>query len=357
MMPRVTDDTWITTSRLVLRRPTAGDLDEYVRLHTDPRTYTHAPDAMPDAQRCRERLDEDLASWERDDVGYAAVLARESGRVIGWAGLRVVRDAGEPHFNLYYRLAHDALGAGFGREVARSVTAWALEYRPDVPVQAAVDPGNDRSIATARAAGLLDIGMSDPGEGAGPAMHLLRAPVLDDVPAADAPVDDLIDLWVRVNDTGGAVGFLPGAPRSEVLAALQPHLDSVACGTARLVTLRDVDGVLRGFGFWHHGARLPFEHVALLKRLMVDPDAQGRNLGRLLLAGMVGVARRELPRVQLLHLDYRSGLGLGDFYASCGWTEVGRVPRGLWLGGDDYRDDVAMVRRIDGGPLTADGRT
>lgn len=357
-MPRVTDDAWITTSRLVLRRPSSADLDEYVRLHTDPRTYSHAPDAMPDEQRCRERLDEDLASWVRDEVGYAAVLARESGRVIGWAGLRVVRDVAEPHFNLYYRLAHDALGAGLGREVARAITAWALEHRPDLPVQAAVDPGNDRSMATARAAGLLDAGMSDPGDGPrGHAMHLLRAPVIEDVPSGEAPVDDLVDLWVRVNDAGGAVGFLPGAPRADVLAALQLHLDSVESGTARLVTLRDVDGVLRGFGFWHHGARLPFEHVAVLKRLMIDPEAQGRNLGRLLLGGMVGVVRRRLPRVELLRLEYRSGLGLGDFYASCGWTEAGRIPRGLWLGGDEYRDDVTMVRLVDGGPLTADGRT
>lgn len=62
-------------------------------------------------------------------------------------------------------------------------------------------------------------------------------------------------------------------------------------------------------------------------------------------------------QVQVLRLDYRSGLGLGDFYAACGWVETGRVPSGLWLGGDDYRDDVTMARRVDGGRLTGDGLT
>ena len=364
-MPRVTVAPWITTPRLVLREPRPDDLADYIRLHTDPRTYSHAPDAMPDEDGCRERLERDLAEWEQEGLGYAAVLDARSGSVVGWAGLQVVRDGepggelgGEPHLNLYYRLAYEVLGRGHGRELARAVTAWALEHRPDLPVQAAVDPGNDRSLATARAAGLRDVGLGEPRRGSAVhPMHLLRAPVVEDVPADHAPVDDLLDLWTRVNDAGGAVGFLPGAPRTEVLAALRPHLVGLEAGTARLVTLREHDGALRGFGFWHHGARLPFEHVAVLKRLMVDPGEQGRNLGRLLLAGMVGVARRELPRVELLRLDYRSGLGLGDFYASCGWHEVGRIPLGLWLGGDDYRDEVQMARRVDGAALTVDGRT
>jgi hypothetical protein len=66
---------------------------------------------------------------------------------------------------------------------------------------------------------------------------------------------------------------------------------------------------------------------------------------------MVGIARRELTHVELLRLDYREGLGLGEFYERAGWREVGRVPRGLKLTETDYRDDVAMARRVDGGRL------
>ena len=62
---------------------------------------------------------------------------------------------------------------------------------------------------------------------------------------------------------------------------------------------------------------------------------------------MVGIARRELPWVELLRLDYRGGLGLGGFYGRAGWTEVGRVPAAaLRLSATDYRDDVAMA--VDG---------
>ncbi|HEU5143777.1 MAG TPA: GNAT family N-acetyltransferase [Dermatophilaceae bacterium] len=350
---------WISTPRLVLRRPRPEDLSAYVRLHTDPRTYAHAPQSMPDEVSCRERLDNDLRGWAEEGVGYAAVLDRASGSVIGWAGLRVVRDLGEPHLNLYYRLAHDQIGKGLGREIARAVAAWWIEHRVDLPLSALVDQGNDASLRTSLSAGLSVVDSGPPGLDGAEALAMTRllGPTLQVVDGHAAPVEDLLDLWTRVNDAGGAVGFLPGTSREIVRPVLDGHLGMVRAGDALLVTLRDPDSCLRGFGFWHHTASLPFAHVAVLKRLMVDPDERGRNLGRLLLAGMVGVVRRDLPLVEVLRLDYRSGLGLGAFYAARGWTEVGRIPRGLWLGGEDYRDDVAMVRRVDGGQLTADGRT
>lgn len=356
---RPTEDTWLTTPRLVLRRPRPTDLDDYVRVHTDPRTYAHAPSSMPTPTQCVERLEADLSSWADEGIGYAAVLDRRSGALIGWAGLRAQEVEGERFFNLYYRLNHDRLGEGLGREIARAVVAWGVEHRPDLPLTALVDQVNAASLSTARAAGLVRIGLrrhvDRPPED--PPMVHFEAPVVEVVRAPDAVADELLDLWVSVNDAGGAVGFVAGSPRAEVAAALDAHLAGVAAGRSLLAVLRDPDGTVRGFGFWEHTPTLPYAHVAVLKRLMVDPGAQGRNLGRLLLGGMVGVVRRELPTVEMLRLNYRSGLGLGDFYASCGWTEVGRVPGGLWLGGDDHRDDVEMARRVDGGPLVGDGRT
>ncbi len=345
---------WLTTERLVLRRPRAEDLDDYVRLHNDPRTYAHSPASMPSPERCRERLADDIADWERDDLGYAAVVDRATGEVIGWAGLRH-KEPGSAHLNLYYRLAHDRLGAGLGREISRAVVAWAVEHVPDGHVTAMVDVVNTASLRTAASAGLVQLGtrvlQEEPD---GEPMAYFEAPRVETVAAAaldSALREAAVDLWVRVNDAGGSVGFLPGAPRRDVEVALDRHLDDIRDRRSLLCVLWDPDGGLRALGLWEHSRGFPYEHVAGLKRLMVDPVAQGRNLGRILLGGMVGIARRELPWVELLRLDYREGLGLGDFYGRAGWTEVGRVPRGLRLSATDYRDDVAMARRVDGSPL------
>ncbi|MFM6850001.1 MAG: GNAT family N-acetyltransferase [Terrabacter sp.] len=374
---------WLTTERVVLRRPRPDDLDDYVRLHTDPRTYAHAPATMPTAERCRDRIAADLTDWETSTLGYAAVVDRATGEVIGWAGLRH-KDSDASTLNLYYRLAHDRRGGGLGREISRALVAWCVEHCPGAIVTAMVDTVNTASLRTAARAGLVQVGTRSAKDDVDrEPMAYLQAPRVRVLPAAGA--DDLreavVDLWVRVNDAGGSVGFLPGAPAADVSAALDRHLDDVRAGRSVLCVLVDPsaddadpadsdvagrgvadaaadwwrsDGVptrLRGLGFWEHSRGFPYDHLAGLKRLMVDPAAQGRNLGRLLLGGMVGVARRDLPWVELLRLDYRDGLGLGDFYAKAGWSEVGRVPRGLRLSATDYRDDVAMARRVDGSPL------
>ncbi len=345
---------WLTTERLALRRPRPEDLDDYVRVHNDPRTYAHAPSSMPSPEQCRERLAADLVDWQRDGLGYAVVIDRASGDVIGWAGLRH-KDSDHESLNLYYRLEHDRLGAGLGREISRAVVAWAVEHRPEALVTAMVDEVNAASLRTASSAGLVRVGtrpMRDDPDGT--PMAYFEAPRVEPVPTGavdDALRDAVVDLWGRVNDAGGAVGFLPGAALRAVAAALDRHLEDVRDERSLLCVLRDPDGKVRGLGLWEHSRGFPYAHVAGLKRLMVDPTAQGRNLGRILLGGMVGIARRELPWVELLRLDYRGGLGLGGFYGRAGWTEVGRVPGGLRLSATDYRDDVAMARRVDGCPL------
>jgi RimJ/RimL family protein N-acetyltransferase len=350
------DAAWITTQRLVLRRPRPDDLADYLRIHTDPRTYAHRPDAMPSPEQCRERLATDLDDWRDRTLGYAALTDRATGELIGWAGLRS-KDLDAEELNLYYRLEHARLGRGLGREVARALVAWAVEHRPGLRVTARVDDVNAASLATAESSGLVRVGRRvdrDDPPGGGRPMIALQAPTVEVHPASrpdPALADEIADLWVRVNDAGGSVGFLPGAPRAAVVRALDAHLYDVGTGTSVLCVLRDPDGEVRGLGFWEHSRGFPYDHVAGLKRLMVDPLAQGRNLGRILLGGMVGVARRTLPHVELLRLEYREGLGLGAFYGRLGWSEVGRVPGGIRLGEGDYRDDVTMVRRLDGNPL------
>ncbi|WP_324142690.1 GNAT family N-acetyltransferase [Intrasporangium sp.] len=350
--------TWINTPRLGLRRPVEEDLADYVRLHTDPRTYVHKPTAMATVQECGQHFAASLERWRAEGIDYAPVEEVATGQLVGWAGLRVVRDRGEPHLNLYYRLEFAALGRGLGRELARGVVSWAAEHRPDLPVRAAVAPVNDASLATALAAGLVEVGREvHPDFPEDEPDIILRLPEVAVVHPDGAEADAFVDLWGRVNDAGGAVGFLPGAPVTRVRAAFDKHAELVRAGRSLLIGLREPDGTLRGFGFWEYTGEPGFAHVAWLKRLMIDPTAQGRNWGALLLAGMVGIARRALPDVTLLLLDYRSGLGLGDFYERAGWAEVGRIPGAIWLEGDEYRDDVFMARRIDGVPLVTDGRT
>ncbi|MEO7059914.1 MAG: GNAT family N-acetyltransferase [Lapillicoccus sp.] len=346
------------TTRLRLRRPTFADLAAYTALHTDPRTYAHAPASMPDADRCRVRLESDVSAWEERGFGYLAVEELITGRVVGWGG---VRQFEEPEvLNLYYRLAHDALGRGFGRELARSVVAAAVEAMPERRVVARVKPHNLASVATARSAGLVEVGAEPHSEDEpdDPPSLVLEAPRFSSTTHLDDALrEEILDLWVRVNDAGGAVGFKPGTARDEVARVLGEHEAGLVSGHGVLALLRSpADGSLLGLGFWERHWWWGYAHILKLWRLMVDPGVQGRNTGRILMAGMHGLART-MPGVELLRLDYRSGEGVGDFYARLGWVETGRQPLGLGFPDGDRRDDVQMARLPDGGPLVYDGRT
>ena len=74
-------------------------------------------------------------------------------------------------------------------------------------------------------------------------MPYFEAPSVESVPAeaVDAGLRDaVVDLWVRVNDAGGSVGFLPGAARRDVAAALDRHLERRrAARRSLLCVLRD----------------------------------------------------------------------------------------------------------------------
>ena len=144
------------TERLRLRRPVPEDVDGFIALHTDPRTYEHAPATMPDEQECRRRLASYLLDWEQFGFGYLAVEEIATGRLVGWGGVRLTM---EPRtVNLYYRLAHDALGRGLGTEMARAFVAGVREELPDHTVRASIKRHNRASMATALACGLVEVG-------------------------------------------------------------------------------------------------------------------------------------------------------------------------------------------------------
>lgn len=345
------------TARLRLRRPVASDLPFQIALHTDPALYTHAPEALVlDPAVQEQRLAAWIGHWEEHGFGYWLVEDAADGTPLGFAGVRPDGDG----LNLYYRFRPDAQGRGLAREAAREAVVLAAEWLPGRPVRAVIRPGHEPSLRTARRSGLLDAGVRRHEEDLPdqPPSVLLEAPRLHRVShVPEVPDrDEVLDLWCRVNDADGSVGFLPGAPREKVEAALAVHEGQLASGQAVLGELRAPDHRLLGLAWWVASPTSMRAHGLWLYRLMVDPGLHGRNLGRILLAGMHAIARA-MDGVEMTTLDYRSGNGLGDFYTRCGYTEVGRIPGAIRVAPGDDRDDVLVTRRLDGRPLRPHGGT
>lgn len=155
-----------------------------------------------------------------------------------------------------------------------------------------------------------------------------------------ALLDELTLLWTAVNNAGGAVGF-PGATTYEdVRPEAERYAESIAAGRHRLLAGVDGNGRLRATAFFGFNAHRLQSHYAWLYTVMVDPALQGGGHGRALL-GEVETHARSFG-LEALKLTCRGGLGLERFYASAGYKEVGRVPGGLRVSEDDYRDDIMM---------------
>jgi GNAT superfamily N-acetyltransferase len=108
-------------------------------------------------------------------------------------------------------------------------------------------------------------------------------------------------------------GILPGIRTSQVVVA---RMRQRIVGTFRLTTKKP----------WAIDAAYftPVACPLYLLDMAVEPDLQRRGIGRRLLDEAVTVARR-WP-ADAIRLDaYDAAAGAGDFYAKCGYCEVGRV--------------------------------
>jgi hypothetical protein len=85
----------VGTPRLRLDAVVPGDLDEHLRLMSDPRSWTHLPSGRhADPAKTAEGIRHSVGHWERDGLGYWTARLREdlpasglkAGAVVGTGG-------------------------------------------------------------------------------------------------------------------------------------------------------------------------------------------------------------------------------------------------------------------------------
>lgn len=133
----------LQTERLVVRPFALEDADLLVDLFSDPRVHRYVGEG-------RELSDSDARLWvvrSRDNLarygyGTGAVIRRDSGLFVGWAGFARPAEGEE---EVVYGLAADQWGQGLGRELLDGVVRFATK-RGLAPLRATVDPANAASI-------------------------------------------------------------------------------------------------------------------------------------------------------------------------------------------------------------------
>lgn len=151
----------------------------------------------------------------------------------------------------------------------------------------------------------------------------------------------MVELWVRVTNAGGAVGFVAPTTSDEVAPTAAVELDRVRDGRDDLVVAFDGD-TLVGFGFLVTSDSPASAHVGLVRRLQRDPEARGRGIGAAVLAELEAAGSDR--GLELLTLTVRGGTGYERFYEAHGWHVDARLP-GRLRGPDGRERDVVCLSK------------
>ena len=121
----------LKTPRLVLRPLDEGDLDELAALHAEPSFWWYPLGRGQTEDETREFVRRQVAAYQRDGLGFQAVVDKASGTLAGWAGLSVPAFLPEvlPAIEVGWRLGLTWRGKGYATEAGAAWVRWAFDNR------------------------------------------------------------------------------------------------------------------------------------------------------------------------------------------------------------------------------------
>lgn len=140
----------IETDRLLLRRFTDEDLDDFVALHSDPEVTRFIRPL--DRAEAEERLRRDELEWRERGYGMLALVDKGSGELLGRGGLKYWPQFEETE--LGWALLRRVWDHGYATEAGQACVEWAFSELGLPYVTAMINRENRRSIAVAERLGL-----------------------------------------------------------------------------------------------------------------------------------------------------------------------------------------------------------
>ncbi len=146
----------VGTDRLVLDHVHESDVDQWHRIHADPRVWTHFPSGRHTSpETTAQFVETSIVDWRVAGLGYWSIREETGGPIIGCGGCRMVSDL--DRWNLYYRFAPECQGQGYASELARIAIAAANDVDQARPVVAYMLEHNTASWRVAERIGLTRI--------------------------------------------------------------------------------------------------------------------------------------------------------------------------------------------------------
>jgi RimJ/RimL family protein N-acetyltransferase len=145
----------LTTERLLLRLPEAGDLDGFAAFAADAETMRHLGGVKTRSEVWRS-LCEMRGAWEIRGFAMFSVIERATGRWVGRIG--PWQPEGWPGTEVGWGVLPDFAGRGYAYEAAVAAMDYAVDVLGWDDVCHTIAPDNNRSIALAERLGSVNRG-------------------------------------------------------------------------------------------------------------------------------------------------------------------------------------------------------
>ncbi len=145
------------TKRLAIRKLTHNDLEALFAIMSKPEVM-YAWEHGFSEEDVRTWIDRQLVRYTNDGIGYFAVVLKESGQLIGQAGLMETTMNGKGVVELGYIFDDSYWHNGYATEVAESLIAYAFEKLELPAVYCSIRPENKASIRVAERLGMKPCG-------------------------------------------------------------------------------------------------------------------------------------------------------------------------------------------------------
>lgn len=146
-------DQVVETPRLILREMTAADVRDLAEMLLDP-AVMYAYEHTFSMQEVWEWLERQRTRYRRDGFGLWAAVLRQTGEMVGQAGLTWQPCEGEMVLEIGYLLKRRHWHRGYAREAAGACKVYAFNALGAEAAHSVIKPDNLSSIRVARAIGM-----------------------------------------------------------------------------------------------------------------------------------------------------------------------------------------------------------
>jgi len=139
---------YLETERLILREIVPEDAESFFAMDSDPEVVKYVGiKPLTDINQSIEMIGSIRNQYKENGIGRWAVVRKEDGRMIGWSGLKLIKEINN-HQNIHdlgYRFTPEYWGKGYATETAIAVLNYGFNEMKLDKIFAYADVENEAS--------------------------------------------------------------------------------------------------------------------------------------------------------------------------------------------------------------------